>query len=449
VSTTIIARISGPVPERVKAIVVLMTVVTLVVMMITASEANTFHVAADGTRQFLLIQPAIQVAHSGDSVLVHPGTYNEDIDFLGKDIVLKSIAGPATTILDGTGQDSSIVILIRGETAAVLIEGFTFQNGTGTPIPGGVYGGALYAAEASARIVGNVFRNNQARLGAALHAGRIFAPDGNPDPLPSLLIDGNTFLDNSCTHLGNGGAVRIHNANCTISRNHFERNFANRDGGALDIRLNLGVVTVEDNSFVDNRAGDQGGAIQCVTSAHFGGGPVFVRKNVFIRNRSDAIVPATQGAGGGISAADMIGEISFNTFVDNFGASDGSCSGGAIKLLDATGDLSVHHNIIAFNHGCGIACRGTGEANVGPNILWGNEGGDISSDVLGCGALWAHLQIFDDPRFCGQMSGDLTVSTTSPAIRDGQQFGPFPTPGCQGVLIRASTWSQLKFRFWK
>jgi hypothetical protein len=39
----------------------------------------------------LTVQAAIDLAVSGDVVLVHPGTYNERIDFLGKGIVVGSL----------------------------------------------------------------------------------------------------------------------------------------------------------------------------------------------------------------------------------------------------------------------------------------------------------------------------------------------------------------------
>ena len=48
------------------------------------------------------IQDAIYFSSSQDTILVQPGTYYEDIDFLGKDIVLISTLGPENTFITST-----------------------------------------------------------------------------------------------------------------------------------------------------------------------------------------------------------------------------------------------------------------------------------------------------------------------------------------------------------
>src|SRR5258708_28288076 len=60
-----------------------------------ALAANTIHVPADQPT----IQAGINVAKNGDTVLVSPGTYYENINFLGKRITVKSASWPAGPIL--------------------------------------------------------------------------------------------------------------------------------------------------------------------------------------------------------------------------------------------------------------------------------------------------------------------------------------------------------------
>jgi len=54
------------------------------------------------------IQAAINAAVNGDTVLVAPGIYPENIDFNGKAIMVTSSDGSASTIIDG-GQNGVVV----------------------------------------------------------------------------------------------------------------------------------------------------------------------------------------------------------------------------------------------------------------------------------------------------------------------------------------------------
>ena len=64
------------------------------------TKAATIHVPADQPT----IQAAIDAAADGDTVLVAPGTYYEDINFHGKIITVTSEQGAAATVIDAGGQ---------------------------------------------------------------------------------------------------------------------------------------------------------------------------------------------------------------------------------------------------------------------------------------------------------------------------------------------------------
>src|SRR5262245_23192392 len=59
---------------------------------------NTLNVPAD----YPTIQSAINAANNGDTVLVAPGTYYENINFNGKAITVTSSSGASATIIDGS-----------------------------------------------------------------------------------------------------------------------------------------------------------------------------------------------------------------------------------------------------------------------------------------------------------------------------------------------------------
>ncbi|MFQ6041923.1 MAG: right-handed parallel beta-helix repeat-containing protein [Candidatus Poribacteria bacterium] len=125
------------------------TTVIVVCMMLIASIAwsDIIHVPGD----YPTIQAGINAAVSGkDTVLVADGTYNENIDFNGKAIVVMSESGPTETTIHGTGN---VVIGATGST----IQGFT--------ITGGGYG--IYAYLATMTIRDNIITGNGSGIGTS------------------------------------------------------------------------------------------------------------------------------------------------------------------------------------------------------------------------------------------------------------------------------------------
>ena len=70
--------------------------ITLVLLALVSgiSPAATLAVGSGGS-----IQAALDAAQNGDTIEVGPGIYNERIDFGGKEVVLRSLAGAGGTVL--------------------------------------------------------------------------------------------------------------------------------------------------------------------------------------------------------------------------------------------------------------------------------------------------------------------------------------------------------------
>src|SRR5579872_6811323 len=103
----------------------------LIVSMLLCATApafaqNTIHVPADQPS----IQKAINAANNGDTVLVAPGTYSENINFSGKAITVTSSGGAAVTIVDGGGT-APVATFKTNETTNSVLNGFTLRNGVG------------------------------------------------------------------------------------------------------------------------------------------------------------------------------------------------------------------------------------------------------------------------------------------------------------------------------
>ena len=158
---------------------------------------------------FPTIPDAFAASFDGDTILVAPGTWSGPIDFAGRDIALRAVAGPAVTTIDGGILDDSIVTFSGGESRAASIDGFTFVNGNGRvdTASGGIdrRGGAILILDAAPTIRNCVFRNNTVNaVNGDAYGGAIFAR-GTP------LIAGCSFIENSVNGLCDGyaGAVDV------------------------------------------------------------------------------------------------------------------------------------------------------------------------------------------------------------------------------------------------
>ena len=119
-----------------------------------AARANVLHVPAD----YPTIQAAINAASTADTVLVSPGTYFENLDFRGKAITVRSIAGPEVTIVDGH-HAGAVVNFSSGEGPDSVIEGFTLQHGYSS------WGSGISLFVTSPTITGNIIQYNDEDIG--------------------------------------------------------------------------------------------------------------------------------------------------------------------------------------------------------------------------------------------------------------------------------------------
>jgi len=246
------------------------------------------------------IQTGLDVASSGDTILVAPGTYNEhDINFNGKNIHLRSESGPDVTIIDG-GLAGTVFKIISGEGRTTIIEGFTVQKGHGSSF----YGGGFYIENASPTLLGNIIKNNSADSSGG---GIKVSTGSNP------LIQGNTIADNSAYQ--KGGGIHVYNASAeiydnvisgnsavghiqaagggigatytsalTIKENTIESNSAGFAGGGISVYA--GNVEILENDIIGNDGGDFAGGIHVETNTDYGDFTFRINENYICSNRA-------------------------------------------------------------------------------------------------------------------------------------------------------------------
>jgi parallel beta-helix repeat protein len=299
----------------------------------------------DKDQNYQSIQAAILGATDGDTIIVCPGTYYENIVFAGKNITVRS-ADPsnpdivAATIIDGGGNDH--VVRFTEDDAFVedtsTLEGFTIQNGSAS------YGGGIYVWESHPTITGNTITGNTASsAGGGIHVTSYSHPT----------ITGNTITGNTASY---GGGMSINDSNPTITGNIISINTVTNRGGGIDV--DECSPTITGNTITGNIASDSGGGI-CLSVSSFD-----ITGNTITGN--------TASSGGGIA---MYGQsnptISENTINSNTVTNNGG--GIYINHSDSTiTDNNIKYNSATSGGGIGL------DDNSSPTID-GNNINDNSS----------------------------------------------------------------------
>jgi len=180
-------------------------VIMAILMWVGQVHALILRVSGDGTQDFEQIQSAIAQSCDGDTVLVYPGRYYENLSMMGKNITLASLELTTgnleykyNTIIDG-GRNESVISIKNGESE-LTIRGFTITNGSGhmdltTRLFRG--GGIFLIGQGNVRnfyLINNVIRNNTASTG-----GGLFISTSN------VFLSGNSIYDNTADA---GGGIR-------------------------------------------------------------------------------------------------------------------------------------------------------------------------------------------------------------------------------------------------
>ncbi|MBK7940061.1 MAG: VCBS repeat-containing protein [Lewinellaceae bacterium] len=214
------------------------------------------------------IQLAVDAAQEGDTVLVYPGVYYENIQLRGRNIVLTSRyflnSDPAAvirqTIIDGSQpahpDTASCILVWKGETAATVIQGFTIRGGKGTvwldPAGFGTFreGGGILTEFSSPIIRHNIIRNNTVTPGGAgivgVGGGGIRSGEG------AVRIENNVITHNRAEGYG-GGIVLNYCPGAVVQNNIIAFNYGGKNfsgGGFWATGANNNTVNVLKNNTI-------------------------------------------------------------------------------------------------------------------------------------------------------------------------------------------------------
>lgn len=168
-----------------------------------SAAAATWHVQPVGGGDAKTIQAGIDMASTGDVVMVAAGTYsglgNVNLSFNGKGITLQSESGPLLTVID-CQLNSSGLKFQNGEGFDAMVTGFTIKNARGYK------GGAFYINGASPMICYNVIQDCY----AFQKGGAIYVANGSPMIFNNTMDGNGAAFSGGCFQLDSGAAPQIY-----------------------------------------------------------------------------------------------------------------------------------------------------------------------------------------------------------------------------------------------
>ncbi|MCS5584177.1 MAG: choice-of-anchor D domain-containing protein, partial [Pseudomonadales bacterium] len=225
---------------------------------------------------YATIQEAIIAAYPEDTVEVLSGTYEESLDLLDKDLVLRSVAGSDSTLIEGDGT-VPVLTISGGQSNLTMVSGFTLIGG------GGAEGGGIRIDSSSAPDVADMnIAENDADEGGGIYIG---------SSSPTMVNV--TIQNNDAT--GDGGGLMIRDNASPILNYLTIAGNGSDDGGGIYVRDNSSPV-FDHLTLAGNESSGNGGAIYTRTGSH----PQLVNSIVW-DNGEEAIYFASTGSSSQIS----------------------------------------------------------------------------------------------------------------------------------------------------
>jgi parallel beta-helix repeat protein len=381
--------------------------------------------------QFPTIQAAVDAAATGDTILLSPGAYFENVNVGSKGVTLRSVSGAADTSLFPFVGGS--IISISDTVGEVTLQGLTIRDGTSAGP-----GAGILATNANVRLVSCVLLSNETSdaIGAALYAS------GSTISLESCEVRENVavLLEQSTVA---GGAVAVLDSTLTATETLFTSNLSIDVGGAALGAAGTSGITVASCTFLSNGATS---TLTFGTSTTFGGGgAILVRDNTSL-TIDDTVFEenVTTRGSGTVRTISLTGPVLIEN--SRFSA-NGTSGGGGLSLSIGASGITVRDTVFE-NNDAGLGTGGSGGA-----VSFSAASGSLPNTFERCqfvnntasaaGAVLARgLIVMEDCLFQGnRATGAGSVGGGAGALRNQQTADGTRYTRCQfidnGVLLDA------------
>lgn len=363
--------------------------------------------------QYRTIQGGIDHSSQGDTVLVQPGIYYENLQFvfphgitLSSNFLLTSDTSYISQTIINGDQNGNVINIDgwTGDESNLIITGFTITNGYATS------GGGVQIINRNNVYLDHLHViNNSASMG-----GGIFSTFSSNVQITNTLVDNNIGIDwagGIYFYSSSDGGVE----NCTIQNNE-----SGMDGGGITIAG--GPVEISNSQISYNTAHRDGGGLFATPELD----QVISLNNVLVSNNTTTGVFDFEfwyNGGGGIALNMCQLELINTTIADN-----NTASLGHNLLLQAENQVSISNSII-WDTQEGQIYSGY-ESNV-VIVGWSDISSDDSTFVNPNNAewIWGDGNIQAEPMFFDPATADYSLQYGSPCIDAGDPESPYDPDG--------------------
>jgi hypothetical protein len=382
----------------------------IIFLLIGITFATVINIPAD----FSTIQEGIDASSDGDTVLVQPSTYYENINFNGHNITLGSMfimTGDTSyisqTVINGN-QSGSVVIFENGEDSTAILSGIRLTGGIGTttfidePGDGGIFGGGVLIHTADPILDHLIIIGNGANKG------------GGTAVIYSNTIISNSIISDNFTYAGlnenqNGAGIFCYQSPIEIINCRIVNNSSGYSSGGINLRSSDSVIL---NSIIANNT--------AINSA----------AGINISNSSPTIINSLIYFNSSIIGAGILAWESSNPIIQNCTISYNTASNGSGMWIGTGSNPELRNTIFWANDLNQIYFQGTSAPNSllvsysdiedGENSILTNNNGLV---------YWLEGNITSNPLFINPIYEDFHIQPDSPCIDIGDPHLP-TDPDC-------------------